>query len=64
MGSRLSHALFFFVFIIFIIFFLVDMQNVAAARPMPAFGIKAEDTTMALWMMRLPSGPSDRGAGH
>ncbi|PKA59293.1 hypothetical protein AXF42_Ash001387 [Apostasia shenzhenica] len=44
----------------------VSMQSTAAARPTPAVsaGEMGAKEVMALWMMRLPSGPSDRGAGH
>ncbi|KAK8939983.1 hypothetical protein KSP40_PGU018932 [Platanthera guangdongensis] len=50
-------------------------QNVAAVKPMPSFDAvrvngeigevyKKVAEGMSIWMARLPSGPSDRGAGH
>ncbi|KAK8947709.1 hypothetical protein KSP40_PGU017773 [Platanthera guangdongensis] len=66
----------FVAFFLLAVIFVVSKQGAAASRQMPArteqgrhagnSGVteKARMPVMTMWMTRLPSGPSHRGAGH
>ncbi|KAI0528978.1 hypothetical protein KFK09_001523 [Dendrobium nobile] len=77
MSSRRSHTFYIIVVFIVAVIFVMSMQEAGASRLMKTTGIDQEnqidhnsdvqekiEKVMTMWMRKLPSGPSNRGAGH
>ncbi|PKU61631.1 hypothetical protein MA16_Dca028667 [Dendrobium catenatum] len=77
MSSRRSHTFYLVVMFIAAVIFVMSMQEAEASRLMKTTRIdqgsqvdhnsdvqEKIEKVMTMWMRKLPSGPSNRGAGH
>ncbi|PKA54751.1 hypothetical protein AXF42_Ash000586 [Apostasia shenzhenica] len=73
MNSR-SHRSLYSLIVIIVIVFTASIYGAAASRMMSSsfcyenlkneYSDRSNEEVMAMWMVRLPSGPGKRGAGH